>query len=128
MLLYIGGRGLVRQMVCCKCNRSGRCKGCICVKEGRQCVNCLPGRLGLCRNGDAAPASSPRPLLPGFAGSSAPRSPVPPPALSSPSALPLSNSSPHVSGPNAAVLLPPASAPIDALPPQLQLMPSPRSN
>ena len=44
------------------------------------------------------------------------RIPNPPPALSSPSALPLSNSSPHAGGPNAAVPLPPASPPIDALP------------
>ena len=96
-------------MACCKCNRSGRCKGCICVKEGRQCVNCLPGRLGLCRNGDAAPASSPARCCPGSLGQVLPDP-------QSPSDLPLSNSSPHISGPNAAVPLPPASAPIDALP------------
>lgn len=30
-------------MACCRCNRSGYCKGCA-------CVNCLPSRLGRCAN------------------------------------------------------------------------------
>ena len=37
-------------MVCCKCNRTGLCRGCACVKAGRSCVNCLPGKLGNCAN------------------------------------------------------------------------------
>ena len=36
--------------VCCRCNGSGRCKACSCVKSGRQCVNCLPARNGHCSN------------------------------------------------------------------------------
>ena len=36
--------------VCCRCNGSGRCKACSCVKSGRQCVSCLPARNGHCSN------------------------------------------------------------------------------
>ena len=32
----------------CKCNRSGSCRGCSCVKKGVACSNCLPSRLGNC--------------------------------------------------------------------------------
>ena len=37
-------------MVCCKCNKSGSCSGCACVKAGKSCVNCLPSKLGNCVN------------------------------------------------------------------------------
>ena len=39
-------------MTCCKCNRTGRCRNCSCVKGGRQCQSCtcLPLRLGNCAN------------------------------------------------------------------------------
>ena len=37
-------------MVCCKCNKTGKCKGCSCVKEGKHCINCLPGKMGVCAN------------------------------------------------------------------------------
>ena len=37
-------------MSCCKCNRSGRCRNCSCVKSGRICQGCLPQRLGHCTN------------------------------------------------------------------------------
>ena len=37
-------------MACCKCNRSGSCRGCACVEAGKCCVNCLPSKLGTCRN------------------------------------------------------------------------------
>ena len=37
-------------MVCCKCNRSGYCRNCVCVKANRTCVDCLPGKLGQCTN------------------------------------------------------------------------------
>ena len=37
-------------MACCKCNRSGLCKGCACVRAGKSCMNCLPSKLGTCRN------------------------------------------------------------------------------
>ena len=35
---------------CCPCNGSGRCKNCSCVKEGRLCTSCLPGRKETCSN------------------------------------------------------------------------------
>ena len=36
--------------VCCRCNGSGRCMSCSCVKSGRPCVDCLPSRKGHCCN------------------------------------------------------------------------------
>ena len=41
---------------CCRCNKSGKCRNCACVKANRCCTNCLPGRLGHCGN---APATAP---------------------------------------------------------------------
>lgn len=35
---------------CCRCNGSGRCRNCSCVKAQRQCTNCLPKRKGTCSN------------------------------------------------------------------------------
>ena len=35
---------------CCRCNASGRCKNCMCVKDGQPCTNCLPSRRGTCSN------------------------------------------------------------------------------
>lgn len=35
---------------CCRCNRTGKCKNCHCVKQGTICTNCLPLRLGNCEN------------------------------------------------------------------------------
>ena len=52
-------------MVCCGCNGNrGLCKGCACVKAGRACFYCLPGRDGHCLNplgsfGEAAVSSEP---------------------------------------------------------------------
>ena len=37
-------------MTCCRCNRSGRCRNCSCVKNGTLCQDCLPQRLGNCIN------------------------------------------------------------------------------
>ena len=37
-------------MTCCRCNRTGRCRGCSCVKAGSLCQNCLPSRRGQCTN------------------------------------------------------------------------------
>ena len=37
-------------MPCCRCNASGKCANCKCVKEGSKCLDCLPGRLGKCLN------------------------------------------------------------------------------
>ena len=45
---------------CCRCNRTGSCRRCACVKAGRHCVNCLPSKLGTCSN-CPTPASSTAP-------------------------------------------------------------------
>ena len=37
-------------MVCCKCNKTGSCRACACVKAGNSCSNCLPGKHGHCVN------------------------------------------------------------------------------
>ena len=37
-------------MTCCKCNRTGTCKNCSCVKKNSRCTNCLPCRLNKCAN------------------------------------------------------------------------------
>ena len=37
-------------MACCRCDKTGTCKGCSCAKEGRNCDNCLPGHLNKCQN------------------------------------------------------------------------------
>ena len=44
--------------VCCRCNGSGRCESCSCVKSGRPCVDCLPSRKGHCCN-NALPPTTP---------------------------------------------------------------------
>ena len=38
------------QMSCCRCNKSGRCTNCVCVKSSKKCSNCLPKWMGHCRN------------------------------------------------------------------------------
>ena len=35
---------------CCRCNDSGSCVKCKCVKTGTSCVSCLPLKRGRCRN------------------------------------------------------------------------------
>ena len=35
---------------CCKCNPTGRCGNCACVKANKKCCGCLPSRLGHCLN------------------------------------------------------------------------------
>jgi len=35
---------------CCRCNASGRCRGCVCAKNKRVCTSCTPGRSGRCEN------------------------------------------------------------------------------
>ncbi len=37
-------------VICCRCNRTGRCLNCACVKAGISCHNCFPSRLGNCSN------------------------------------------------------------------------------
>lgn len=45
-------------MPCCKCNRTGTCRGCACTKAKRSCINCLPCKLGNCVNPDLTAALS----------------------------------------------------------------------
>ena len=45
--------------VCCRCNGSGRCMSCSCVKSGRPCVDCLPSREGHCCNNAPTPTPTP---------------------------------------------------------------------
>ena len=45
-------------MPCCRCNRSGSCRGCSCVKKGEACTNCLPSRLGNCLQLAFSPAGT----------------------------------------------------------------------
>ncbi|XP_064402590.1 uncharacterized protein LOC135348337 [Halichondria panicea] len=45
-------------MPCCKCNRTGSCRGCVCVKAKRPCANCLPSKLGNYSNPSATGPSS----------------------------------------------------------------------
>ena len=35
---------------CCRCNGSGSCKACVCVRNGRACTNCTPSQNGRCKN------------------------------------------------------------------------------
>lgn len=37
-------------VACCRCNKTGRCGNCACVRAGKNCQDCLPSRLGLCRD------------------------------------------------------------------------------
>ena len=37
-------------MSCCRCNRSGKCRSCVCAKSGKRCTTCLPARWGNCQN------------------------------------------------------------------------------
>ena len=37
-------------MTCCRCNKSGSCRNCSCVKANSKCTNCLPSRLNKCSN------------------------------------------------------------------------------
>ena len=93
---------------------------CVCVKEGRSCSNCLPGRLGKCRNGGSA---APPPVSDSGASCPEVSHPLPVPQLPvqpNPSLQRLASAAPvDVASSNAvhAPALPPAGpSPIDALP------------
>ena len=47
---------------CCRCNGSGRCANCACVKAKKPCTNCLPGRKARCSNTNTAVLPCPPPL------------------------------------------------------------------
>lgn len=42
--------------LCRRCNAGGKCRNCVCVKNKRQCRNCLPSRKGCCSNMVLLPA------------------------------------------------------------------------
>ena len=72
-------------LCCCRCNGSGKCKNCVCVKAKRLCTNCLPARRGCCSNtkhsmstSPALSAASDSPALSAASDSPASDSPVPP--------------------------------------------------
>ena len=44
---------------CCRCNRTGSCRRCACVKAGKGCSNCLPSKLGNCSNVSSVQAPPP---------------------------------------------------------------------
>ena len=37
-----------RMVQCCRCNGSGRCVNCVCVRNRVTCTNCTPSRNGRC--------------------------------------------------------------------------------
>ena len=52
--------------VCCRCNRTGVCRGCACVRANKPCLDCLPRQLGRCQNvflpSASRPTSPPKPI------------------------------------------------------------------
>ena len=61
-------------IACCRCNCSGRCQNCLCVKSGRPCQGCLPQRLGKCVNTVRTPLSQVTDMAPLSPQNSMPRS------------------------------------------------------
>eukprot|EP00117_Sycon_ciliatum_P037674 scpid101474/ scgid28129/ len=47
----------MQSATCCRCNSNGTCVRCECMKEGRECRNCLPSKKNKCRN--SSPTSQP---------------------------------------------------------------------
>ena len=46
-------------VACCRCNWTGSCKGCACVKAGKPCSSCLPSKMGTCLNVSSTPTPTP---------------------------------------------------------------------
>ena len=42
--------GAKKLSLCCRCNRGGKCRNCVCVKTKSHCSNCVPLRRGCCSN------------------------------------------------------------------------------
>ena len=63
---------------CCRCNGSGRCVNCTCVKSGKLCNDCLPSRKGCCQNQKKPPPPSRSPQTENVVSTSEPaaRTPV----------------------------------------------------
>ena len=47
---YLTAMQATSEMTCCRCNCSGRCRNCSCVRAGKICQGCLPQRLRNCTN------------------------------------------------------------------------------
>ena len=92
-------------MVCCRCNKTGRCRNCSCVKAGKSCRSCLPIRLGQCENHSNVSsltdhASSPlQPQLTPLHPKLALLQPVVPDAIDIPDADPTDNPTPTLRPP-----------------------------
>ena len=81
-------------VLCCRCNKTGRCRNCACVKAGSLCQSCLPSRLGQCTN------SQPVTVSPSSAAVDQPPTQTPstmshPQPVQSPSSSQASPSPPH---------------------------------
>ena len=76
---------------CCRCNRTGRCQNCACVKGGRACQGCLPQRLGKCVN---TAQTQPAPQTDLSQQNSSSRHTLPSPSIAAPPHSPPSRSSP----------------------------------
>ena len=57
-----------KMVVCCRCNGDGKCKNCSCVKEGKNCSNCLQSRREKCLNMVHPPAPTTTPAQSPSAG------------------------------------------------------------
>ena len=90
---------------CCRCNDSGSCLRCKCVKNGTPCVSCLPLTRGHCRNSrtdlaQAVPPNSSNPPVPTTDSSLSLLSSSSPSGVSQPTlSLPPSFACPPTSGP-----------------------------
>ena len=73
---------------CCRCKCQGKCKRCVCVKQGRVCINCFPNCVGGCHNlgvSASSPTHSPMSDPPSSASLPIPSyPPIPPPSTSFP--------------------------------------------
>ena len=127
-------------MACCRCNRTGRCRNCACVKAGNPCQNCLPGRLGQCLNTEptvrpeptASPTApyfelvtQPPPANPAPSLTPPPPPPLPPPLLPSNTATPLASAtSAQTSATSLQILNASSCLPVDLHHPQSASLPS----
>ena len=74
---------------CCRCNGSGLCKNCSCVKAGKACIDCQPSKKQRCSNPRQQSVTSPQ--------LQAPQAPTRPQASLQPAQLPQSSSQPAAS-------------------------------
>ena len=79
----------VAMVQCCRCNGSGLCKNCSCVKAGKACIDCQPSKKQRCSNPRQQSVTSPQ--------LQAPQAPTQPQASLQPAQLPQSSSQPAAS-------------------------------